>query len=109
MYIYRSLAKRTEPHGFAMHWTLNRSRSQHFTAEALSMLKTPPVRRKSLSKPVSIATSVELATTPQSILKVRHRPVRRSPSPLQGVPKLRAFQGRLERPLDLHLFVLTYS
>ena len=53
--------------------------SRYYSAEALSLLQTPPVRRKTPTQMAAPGPS-STASTPQSILKVRTQS-RRSPSP----------------------------
>ncbi len=56
-----------------------RRMSRYYSAEALSLLQTPPVRRKTPTQMAAPGPS-STASTPQSILKVRTQS-RRSPSP----------------------------
>lgn len=51
------------------------------SASDLTLLQTPPVKRRTpLSKRPLLKT--DTPKTPQSILKVRHNPIKRSPSPV---------------------------
>ncbi len=76
--------------------------SRYYSAEALSLLQTPPVRRKSLSKAPAPSSPT---TTPQSILKVRTQ-ARRSPSPREFLKaKLAAGEYFLQTPSETLFFL----
>lgn len=60
-----------------------RRTSRMYSTEALSLLQTPPVFRKSAVK----SDRPLLTHTPHSILKVKQTSLRRSPSPLKDMLK----------------------
>ncbi len=63
------------------------------TAEALSLLKTPPVKRRSVARHSMFENKSREVKTPQSILKVRQTQSDLSPGPTPTWPKLSSQSG----------------
>ena len=63
-------------------WIFNKRAKRRMTSAAeLALLQTPPVKRKTPRRKPLSPDLTATPSTPHSILKVRHKPLRRSPSP----------------------------